>query len=268
MNENFTSEELFELFLDNAKHHFSGWDFSYIEGRMVMEPLTWSYQSRVIPLIRSANSLLDMGTGGGELLYSLQPLPKDTYATEAYKPNVFVAQKKLEPISVKVVEIDEDDEKLPFEDEKFDLIINRHEFYSPKEVFRILKKGGLFVTQQVGGENDLEFNAFLEAPIDIISQPSEWNLKYAAKGLRDVGFTILQEEENSPKTKAFDIGAIVYYFKAIPWQLPDFTIEKYLSKLKEMHYEIEKKGYFETTSQRFFILAKKNRVINSKKHIQ
>lgn len=255
---NLTSEELFELFLDDAKHHFSGWDFSYIENRIVMEPLTWSYRSRVIPIIRFANSLLDMGTGGGELLYSLQPLPKVTYATEAYKPNVPIARKKLEPIAVKVVEICEDDEKLPFEDEKFDLIINRHEFYSPKEVFRILKKGGLFLTQQVGGENDLEFNAFLEAPIDNVSQPPDWNLKYAVMELRDAGFTILQEEENSPKTRSYDIGAIIYYFKAIPWQLPDFTIEKYYNKLKAMHYEIEKKGYFETTSERFFILAKKN----------
>ncbi len=258
MNENFTSEELFYLFLDDAKHHFSGWDFSFIEDRMVMEPLTWSYRSRVIPLIRSSDSLLDMGTGGGELLYSLQPLPKVTFATEAYKPNVPIARKKLEPIGVKVVEINESDEKLPFEDEKFDLIINRHEYYSPYEVFRILKKGGLFITQQVGGKNDLEFNAFLEAPIDIDSQSPDWDLKCAVKDLRDVGLTILQEEENSPKTKSYDIGAIIYYFKAIPWQLPDFTVDKYFNKLKAMHYEIEKKGYFETTSERFFILAKKN----------
>jgi len=258
MKEKFTSEELFELFLEDAKHHFSGWDFSYIEDRMVTEPLTWSYRSRVIPLIRSTDSLLDMGTGGGELLYSLQPLPKETYATEAYKPNVPIAQKKLESIGVKVIEINESDEKLPFEDEKFDLIINRHEYYSPIEVFRILKKGGLFLTQQVGGKNDLEFNNFLKAPIDIDSQSPDWDLKYAVKDLEDAGFTILQEIENSPKTKTYDIGAIIYYFKAIPWQLPDFTIEKYLNKLIALHHEIEKKGYFETTSERFFILAKKN----------
>ena len=257
MCEKFSSEKKFEIFMEDAKHHFSGWDFSYIEHRMVMEPLSWSYPSIILPYIRTAKSLLDMGTGGGELLYSLQPLPKKTCATEAYKPNVPIAQEKLEPIGVKVFEINEDDEKLPFETEEFDLIINRHEFYLPEEVFRILKKGGLFITQQVGGKNDLEFNEFLNASVDLKSQPSDWNLEFAVKDLITAGFEIIEQKKASPKQRSFDIGAIVYYFQAIPWQLPDFTIEKYYDKLKEMHQLIETKGYFETTSERFLIIAKK-----------
>lgn len=41
---------------------------------------------------------------------------------------------------------------LPYEDESMDIIINRHESYDIYEVYRVLKKGGIFITQQVGGE--------------------------------------------------------------------------------------------------------------------
>jgi hypothetical protein len=37
------------------------------------------------------HSLLDMGTGGGELLASMAPLP-DVWATEGYPPNVPIAR--------------------------------------------------------------------------------------------------------------------------------------------------------------------------------
>jgi hypothetical protein len=37
----FTSDELFEFLVSEAEAHFSGWDFSYIEGREDQAPLRW-----------------------------------------------------------------------------------------------------------------------------------------------------------------------------------------------------------------------------------
>ena len=34
------------------------------------------------------------------------------------------------------------------------MIINRHGNFDARELYRLLKKGGIFVTQQVGGDND------------------------------------------------------------------------------------------------------------------
>ena len=140
------SKELFNFLVSEAEHPFSGWDFSYMEDRVRNAPLTWSYVSKILPLVRKVDSLLDMGTGGGELLSSLLSLPKHTCTTEGYEPNVSLARKRLEPLGVRVCKY-ESDENLPFNDEEFDLIINRHESYSPNEVNRILKHGGYFVTQ-------------------------------------------------------------------------------------------------------------------------
>ena len=47
-----------------------------------------------------------------------------------------------------------DPSAIPFEKESFDLIINRHGDYDASEIYRLLRKGGIFVTEQVGGDND------------------------------------------------------------------------------------------------------------------
>ncbi len=252
-----TSKESFDIYLEDAKHPFSGWNFSYLKDRIVTEPLIWSYPSVILPFVRKTDSLLDMGTGGGEFLSTLHPLPEKTFATEAYKPNVPIARKKLELLGVTVVEIDKD-ENLPFGNEQFELVINRHESYSVKELLRIIKSSGYFITQQVGGKNDLELNQKLGVKIDTGElEFLYWDLDYAVKELEDVGFKIITKLECSPIMRCFDIGAIVFHLKVIPWQIPDFTIEKYKNKLFELHNEILEKGYFDVINYRFLIIAKK-----------
>ena len=74
-------DDLFEFLVSEAEQPFSGWDFSYLKNRLVEFPLKWSYYSKILPLKRRTESLLDMGTGGGEFLASLAPLPNHTCAT-------------------------------------------------------------------------------------------------------------------------------------------------------------------------------------------
>ncbi|NHJ31919.1 MAG: class I SAM-dependent methyltransferase [Asgard group archaeon] len=250
-----TVKEIFSILLEDALHPFSGWDFSHVRSRIVTEPLTWSYHSEILPYLRTVNTMLDMGTGGGEFLSSLQPLPKETFATEAYEPNVPIAKKALEPLGVKVVQIKEDG-KLPFENEQFELIINRHEYYSPIELHRILKQDGLFITQQVGWNDCLELNKRLGYSVEEIEYLG-FDLDKVVQELEDANFTIIKKSEALPITRCFDIGAIVYYLKAIPWQIPEFTVEKYKENLWEMHQEISKDGFIDLTSHRMLIVAEK-----------
>jgi len=58
-------------------------------------PLSWNYRNEVKFRIYGISSLLDMGTGGGEFLSSLSPLPANTCATEGYEPNIPVARNRL-----------------------------------------------------------------------------------------------------------------------------------------------------------------------------
>jgi len=249
------NKSLFDYLVAEANSEFEGWDFSYIEstGRMKEFPLSWNYRNEIIMRVKQAKSMLDMGTGGGEFLSTLTSFPKYTCATEGYEPNVEIARQRLEPLGIKVFKV-KDDDKLPFEDETFELVINKHESYSENEVNRILKKSGIFITQQVGGLNDKEINELLGASE---FEHYNWSLKTANALLLKEGLNIIEQKEDITKTRFYDIGAIVYYLKAVPWQVPDFTVEKYFEKLVNIHNTIEENGYVDFTCHRFLIIAEK-----------
>ncbi|MFE1245298.1 class I SAM-dependent methyltransferase [Fictibacillus sp. NPDC058756] len=249
-------DQSFESYLIESEKPFLGWDFSYITetGRVSYSLLSWSYGSMVLPLIQKSTSMLDMGTGGGEFLSKLQPFPEKVCATEGYPPNVPVAKERLEPLGVEVYQIGEDD-LLPFDDHQFDLIINKHESYSPSEVRRVLTDDGIFVTQQVGGSDYVDINYALGAPVN--DEFSHWELAYAEKELRENGFEILEAKEEFPIQRFYDIGALLYYLKAIPWQVPDFKSENYIAQLYKIHEIIQLKGYFDVKQHRFLLKAKK-----------
>ena len=251
-----TDRESFEILLRDAEAPFSGWDFSYISrsGRSKTAPWEWSYTSTILPLVRSVSALLDMGTGGGEFLASLQPLPASTVATEGYPPNIPVARERLEPIGVQVCAVGDDDQ-LPLADEAFELVINRHESYDPAEVLRVLKPGGTFITQQVGGEDDLDLNRFLGA--DDTHPYAHWTAEFAANQLRESGWEVLDTREAFPFTRYFDIGAVVYYLRAIPWQIEGFSVERYRERLWELHLKIQREGYVDIRIHRFLLVARK-----------
>ncbi|MGD8192381.1 class I SAM-dependent methyltransferase [Brevibacillus ginsengisoli] len=148
------------LWLSEEKMTFKGWDFSYLANRISEQELPWDYKSIVTSYMNNTRTMLDMGTGGGEFLVSLHPPRNRTFATEAYPPNYELCRKKLPDYGIEVRQVFSDEE-LPFENSFFDLIINRHEAFCASEVYRILKPGGLFVTQQVGGQNNRELSRFL-----------------------------------------------------------------------------------------------------------
>lgn len=238
------------LIAEAQRAQFSGWDFSYLDGRWHEESPPWDYRAIVIDRLRQAHTMLDMGTGGGEFLATLPDLPRRAAATEAYEPNIPIARARLEPLGVHVIGF-QDDDRLPFTTETFDLIINRHESYAPDELCRILKTGGRFITQQVGGRDNLDLNEALGAPAE--SEYAHWTLDFEAEELQQAGLRVLGRREAYPRTVFHDIGAVVYYLRAIPWQIPGFSTDHYLDRLLALHKRIEVDGPLVTHSHRFFI---------------
>jgi SAM-dependent methyltransferase len=253
----FSSAELFEFLIAEAEAHFSGWDFSYIADRESQAPLRWSYVSEALLRVRKSRAVLDMDTGGGEMYSYFAPFPAVAYATEAYAPNIPIARERLEPLDVVVIPLDEEEPRqLPFDPDTFDLVLNRHGYYWEPELYRILQPGGFFVTQQVGNRNDIGIRKLLGAP-DAIAN-SEWtDLSQAAANLQSAGFQIIKQLEDIYPQRFYDIGAIVYQLKAVPWQIPDFSVEVYFDKLKAIHETIQQTGYVDVEEHRFFMIAQK-----------
>jgi SAM-dependent methyltransferase len=249
------SSSKFDTLIQQAlDHSFTGWDFSWLRGRWHEANPSWDYAELVQEKIKAADLLLDMGTGGGEFLASVPTLPKITYATESYPPNIAVAQERLSPLGVRVVTM-ENDSALPLPSEFFDLVINRHESYDLGEVFRILKPGGIFLTQQVGPHECIQLNQYLEAPLD--SDAAVWTLEQEAQAMKSAGFHLHRCEEQLVDSIFYDIGAVVYFLKIIEWQIPDFSVEAYRERLLALHHLIERQGAFFTTAHRCLLEAQK-----------
>jgi SAM-dependent methyltransferase len=248
------NSKLFEQLIAEAlKQEFSGWDFNFLANRWKEAPTSWNYPEIVRSHIKPEYAMLDMDTGGGEVLSSFMPLPQNTYATEGYIPNVPVAKNRLEPLGVKTVQLFGNDIP-PFVDGHFDLVTNRHGSFLPQELHRILKPGGLFITQQVGGKNNFELNKLLQEKPEFMY--SHWTLNLAVKQLTEAGFQILEQKDEYPETTVSDIGALVFHLKVISWQVTDFSVEKYHNKLAEIHNMIQEQGFLKIKSHRFLIVAR------------
>ena len=249
MNDSFDS-----LINDSLALPFSGWDFSFIHDRWQEDPPDWDYPTLARQRMTGGTRLLDQDTGGGELLASLAPLPPFTFATESYPPNIPVARARLQPLGVHLVS-QYRDHALPFGDDSLDLVLNRHGSYSVHELRRMLKPGGLFLTQQVGGSNNLRLNELLQ---DVVAFPyQDWTLETILKDLQHAGLEILQTQECFPRNLFRDIGAVVFYLRIISWQVPDFTVEKYRDRLYAIHQSILRDGALLTHSHRIVIEARK-----------
>ena len=124
------------------------------------------------------------------------------------------------------------------------------------EVYRVLKPQGVFITQQVGDGNNAELHDFLQGETRNTAQRS-WDLKKAVVELKAADLNVEDQRAESTKSRFFDIGAVVYYLKAIPWEIPSFSTGRYSQKLRELDKMIRSEGFFEVSTTRFFVMAVK-----------
>lgn len=236
--------------------HMIGWDFSHLEGRCSEEnELPWDYAQVIKNYLSDEMTLLDMETGGGEFLLSLGHPHIRTAATEGYAPNVEYCRDVLLPLGINFQEADGLG-VLPFDAESFDVVTNRHGDYSVAELQRVLKSGGLFITQQVGAENDRELVELLQPDVKDLPYPDQY-LKLRVKELEDEGFRILEKGEAYRPIKFFDVGALVWFAKIIEWEFPGFEVNRYLENLYNAQAILDKEGVIEGQTHRFYIVARK-----------
>jgi hypothetical protein len=257
-----------ELVAEAVAAPFSGWDFGWLDARSRTEELPWRYADEVAARSGAAISMLDQGTGGGELLATIEPRPARTVATESWPPSVPVAAGRLRPLGIPVVHCDGAPDnmselaaspdqgrpgRLPFRDGAFDLVINRHESFRGDEVFRTLSPGGTFVTQQVDYHNDDDLFRLLG--LDPPSTPDSW-LPLAVSQLSAVGLSIARTAAGQADKFFDDIGAVVYYLKVVAWAIPEYRLEAFLPRLRAA-WEAHGAWPWSSAQRRFLVVATK-----------
>jgi SAM-dependent methyltransferase len=246
-----------QLLRDAREIPFRGWDFSVLGDRLVVEPPPWSFERIVDDEASRAASMLDMGTGGGEWLSGRRHAAR-TVATESWLPNVPVAAARLESVGIAVVHdegaVDNADQadskprgRLAFRDGAFDLVVNRHESFVAVEVCRVLRGGGVFVTQQAGsGAAAFHELLALEQPLD-----RDFHIELAIEQLKRAGLRIEEAVVGSATTVFADIGALAWYLINVPWGVRGFSIERHGDALLRLHGRP-----LRVPSERFWIRAR------------
>lgn len=249
---------LLESWRAAEQQHHEGWDFSHLAGRLTEDDPPWDFEAECRACLARSRHVLDMGTGGGERLAALSDvLPADTIATEGWAPNLPVATARLAQLSIPVLEYDSEADPpmaMPFRDARFDLVMNRHESFDPRELIRVLAPGGVFLTQQVGaddcGESDEIFGPLPRPDV---------TLEVVTGQLADAGFRVEAAAEWRGTYRFHDVGALVGYFKLVPWRVPDdFSVDTYADTLLRLHAEGPARGQPVCfTKSRFWLRAAK-----------
>jgi SAM-dependent methyltransferase len=201
------NDQFDRLIAEAEAQQMSGWDWSYVERRYSEGQTPWDYREKVQAHLQPNLTLLDMGTGGGELLASMAPLPNNTWATEGYPPNIPIARARLSPLGVTVVPVEGD--LLPLTDGSFDLVINRHESFDIREVYRVLRPGGTFITQQVGAQDLIELNEAFQEEVSLACP--EWEMSSVCGQIKAAGMDVLLAE-NAYLKRSLRILARSYFF--------------------------------------------------------
>ena len=234
----------------------TGWDFSWLEGRATEERPPWGYARLVARHARTAARMLDLQTGGGEVLGELPRVPPVVVATEAWAPNVARAHALLRDRGMGVVAAD--DASLPFGSGAFDLVVSRHPIATYwGEIARVLAPGGRYLSQQVGPGSMSEVAEYFMGPPGRPHGPPSRAPELAVTGAESAGLRVDDVRTARLRATFSDVGAVVYFLRLVIWIVPDFSVERYRARLLDLHRHIEASGPFVAYATRFLIEAGK-----------
>jgi SAM-dependent methyltransferase len=244
-----------ELVAEAASVSVDGWDFAWLDGRATEERPSWGYQRLISRHFAKASAALEIQTGGGEVLAGAGPFPTTMVATESWPPNAALATALLHPLGIVVVQTP-DESALPFAAEAFDLATSRHpNSVAWSEIARVLRPGGTYLAQHIGPETVSELVEYFIGP-----QPEAWARRHPdneSAAARAAGLEVVEMRVERLRQEYFDIGAVIYFLRKVIWAVPDFTVDRYRGRLRELHERIEADGPFITHATRVLVEARK-----------
>ncbi|MFG3100573.1 methyltransferase domain-containing protein [Streptomyces sp. NPDC048182] len=249
-----------DLLAEGAAVPTEGWDFSWFEGRASEERPSWGYARALGGRLAGAGAVLDVQTGGGEVLAgalgAAVSAPRLVVATEGWAPNVAKATALLHPRGAVVVASPQD-APFPFAEAAFDLVSSRHPVRPEwAEIARVLRPGGTYFAQHVGPASVFEL-----VELFVGEQPREVReARHPDHELADAeaaGLVVEELRAERLRMEFHDIGAVVHFLRKVVWMVPGFTVEAYRPQLRRLHERIESEGPFVAHSSRHLFVARR-----------
>jgi SAM-dependent methyltransferase len=210
-----------------------GWDFSRV--RDARDPVPWDYADVLRRYLNSQDRVLDIGTGGGEQFLALAQEFGEGVGIDADPGRLRTARENRPPSLAGRVSFElMDARELHFGDGSFDVVLNRHTSVYPDEIARVLRPGGVFITQQVGPGNTRNICALFGCgPGGTYEQEPDQDLATWVEAFEALGCAILARAEYDVGYYFLDLESLVFWHKAIP--IPeDFAIETHGRQVIQM----------------------------------
>lgn len=233
----------------------NGWDFSKLN--CVSEGVAWDYGSEVTRECASTDVLLDIGTGGGEQLLRIAGSVRQAVGIDSSEAMIETARSNgLKADKPDVTFLEMDSETLNFPDRTFNIIICRQAPFYAKEAARVLADGGVFMTQQVGGNDKINLiEAFGRgqssgAHIDSLQD------QYITE-LSEAGFTDIRSSRYDATEYYRSAEDLIFLLKHTPI-IPDFgRVEGDFEVLRQFIEDNRTEQGIRTNAHRFLLAARK-----------
>jgi SAM-dependent methyltransferase len=241
-----------------------GWGWSRL--RVDRDPVPWNYLSVVQGYLTPSTYVLDIGTGGGEKFLELSSYFGRGIGIDRKPEMIRTALENRPPalaerVSFEVMKAQD----LKFADGTFEVIINRHAPIFYEEVARVLKPGGYFITQQVGGRNTQNiFDAFGWG-----SNGDYWRRFFAERGMafREIsalvelfpraGCGVIAHDEYDVPYYFGDVESLIFWLKWSP--LPeDLDPDRHSKQVTQLIDRYRTPRGIETNEHRELLIVQKH----------
>lgn len=233
-----------------------GWVFEESENTLC--ECSWGdlydYVIKTFPL--QGRVVLDIGTGEGLKFTRLSPYISlgvgiDTEPKMISLAGKYKKSKNLHNLRFLVM----NSNKIQFPDEFFDIIVCRHASFSLKEVYRLLKLKGIFITQQVH-ERDKQNLKELFGKGQNFKQPSDKYLKQIIQIAKKIGFKKISHKFSNLDYYFNSKQHLIDYLKMSP-VISDFNLRKEKPLVDKFSKKNQTKKGIKSNSARFLVMMKK-----------
>ena len=207
----------------------------------------YSSQEIVSKYLNEQTHLAAISLDGGEYISSFEKLPPITYAVEAQFEK---AEEKLSSQNIKVTRLTSEG-KLPFKDERLDVVVNELANYDKYDLYRVVKPGGYILVNQLGSDNYRELiNTFLPFRLH-----GRWDLESGSRTLSEIGLEIVDGVEEHGYVRFNSLTSFIHFMKEITHV--DISQDRFVNFYGHVLKQIKEKKYYELTTHRFMVVARK-----------
>ncbi|MBP1914041.1 ubiquinone/menaquinone biosynthesis C-methylase UbiE [Lederbergia galactosidilyticus] len=233
----------------------NGWDFSNVKCQS--EGIEWDFYEEVTKRCKSSDILLDIGTGGGENILKIATFFFLIVGIDLSSEMVEKARINRQNTDVKNVRFFQmSSQGLQFPTDFFDIISCCHAPFAPNEIAKVLKKEGVFLTQQVSEGDKINLKRAFGRGQAFQEKDGMLKEKYVQE-LRKAGFSNVQSFEYDATEYYQEPEDLLFLLTHTPI-IPNFGEGK--EDFKILHRFMEnnqtEKG-IRTNSKRFMIMAEK-----------